>query len=67
MTTDEKWEAVKKYYERGKTKFKVRPDDKKIEILYNEMLRLKATFEEHFEMSRGVIRKFIEWKPDDKN
>lgn len=47
---DFKWERVRAHYEKAyATEFKKRPDDEKIEYLYNKMVQLKWDEQNHFE------------------
>lgn len=69
MTTEEKWRIVRDYY--GEKAFRrpgnwkpFRPTDAQIDLLYENMHRLKETFHEYFEKTRGAIQKFAEWRPD---
>lgn len=50
MNVDEKWEAVRSYYEENyHFKFKKRPSNEKIEFLYGEMNKLNTCLKEYKE------------------
>lgn len=61
MTTDEKWEIAKPYYEKFyKVKINKRPTDLKINFLYEEMMKLTASIAKIYQEARPSVLKFLD-------